>query len=162
MASSKEPKFTIVRDTREQQPWSFRATDYCLGHIDKKIDHGDYAIEGFEHLCFIERKASEIELANNITEKRFPKLLLESEKYKYRYIICEFSLDKVLNFPYGSNLPKAVKRRIKISGAYILSKIQDYQIEHGIHIIFCDNKRQAQQFALALFKKIYKRENISV
>lgn len=151
---SKSLPFQVVRDTREQTPWSFRKTEYCLGTIDKKLDHGDYAIAGLEHLVFIERKASEMEVAGNIFEKRFEKLLLASEQYKYRYIICEFPISKLMNYPYNSDIPRAVKKRIKVRGGYLLSKIQQYQIEHGIHFVFCDNKSDAQKFTLSLLKKI--------
>lgn len=150
-----KPKFRIIRDTREQTPWSFRATDYCLGHTDAKVDHGDYSIEGLEHLVFLERKASAAEVAHNIIEKRFEKLLLEAENYRYRFIVCEFSLQDLLNYPHGCGLPKAVMNKIKIKPYFIMSKIHDYQIKHGIHIIFCGNKTNAQQFTLSLFKKIF-------
>lgn len=152
--------FTVIRDTREQTPWTFRKTDYCTGTIDEKVDHGDYAIAGLEHLMFIERKATEIELAGNVFEKRFPKLLKAAEEYRYRYIICEFSLDKLLNYPHGSDLPRAVKKKIRVSGPLLLSKIQSWQIDHGIHVVFCDNKSYAQKFTLSLFKKIANREGL--
>lgn len=152
--------FTVVRDTREQKPWTFRKTEYCTGTIDQKLDHGDYAIEGLEHKIFIERKASEVEIAGNVIEKRFPKLLLAAEKYEYRFIICEFSLDRVLNYPFGSDLPASVKKRIKVRGPYLLSNIQNWQINHGIHVVFCDNKSYAQKFTLSLMKKIAKMEGL--
>lgn len=149
-----KPKFRIIRDTREQTPWSFRATDYCLGHTDAKVEHGDYSIEGLESLIFLERKACATEIAHNMIEKRFEKLLNESLNYKYRYIICEFSLQQLLNYPHGSGLPKSVIKKIRIKPFFIMSKIHEYQIKYGIHVVFCENKVYAQQFVLSLFKKI--------
>lgn len=154
-----DDKFTIIVDTREQTPWKFRASKYCDGAVVKKVDHGDYSLQGLEHLIFIERKASPAEIANNLIGKRFFNLLLKSEKYKYRYIICEFPLSKVLNYPHGCGLPKSVVKKIRVSGAFIISKLIEIQIEHGVQIIFCDNANHAQKFTLALFKKIFKREN---
>lgn len=150
-----KPKFRIIRDTREQTPWSFRATDYCLGHVTAKIDHGDYSIEGLEHLIFLERKASAAEVAHNMLEKRFDKLLLESEKYRYRYIICEFPVSHLLNYPHGAGLPSSVVKRIRLKPAFVMSKLHSYEINHGIHVVFCQDKVYAQQYVLSLFKKIW-------
>lgn len=154
-------KFRIVCDTREQTPWHFNASKYCLGTTISKVNHGDYTIEGLEDKIFLERKASAAEIAHNVFEKRFDKLLLESEKYKYRYIICEFPLSHLVDYPHGSGLPKSVIRKIRVSGALLLSKIFDYQINHGINIVFCDNNLYAKQFVLSLFKKIHKIEGLS-
>ena len=54
--------FTIIIDTREQQPWSFE--DYVVAN--KKLDTGDYSIEGLQDVFAIERKKSINEIANNI------------------------------------------------------------------------------------------------
>ena len=157
MASEKD-KFTIIVDTREQTPWKFRAGAQCEGTVIQKVEHGDYSIKGLEHLVFIERKAAPQEIASNVIAKRFERLLLNAEKYKYRYIICEFPVSKVINYPHGCGLPKSVIKRVRLSGSFILSKLIEISIEHGIHIVFCDSPSHAQKFAMSLMKKIVSRE----
>jgi len=49
------PEFTLVIDTREQQPM-FRKPPKGLEIVDKKLDNGDYSVLGFEDKIFIERK----------------------------------------------------------------------------------------------------------
>lgn len=44
--------FTIIIDTREQQPWEFEH----YSTASRKLDTGDYSIEGLENLFTIERK----------------------------------------------------------------------------------------------------------
>lgn len=44
--------FTIIVDTREQQPWTFE--EYVVAN--KKLDTGDYSIEGLQDFFAIERK----------------------------------------------------------------------------------------------------------
>ena len=153
-------KFHILVDTREKTPWNFRASEYCSGSTTGKVEHGDYSILGMEHLIFLERKASPSEIAQNVLEKRFDKLLLNAEKYRYKFIDCEFSFEKLLNYPYGNGLPSSVVKRIKLRGSFLLSRLQHYCLEHNINIVFCDNKSYAQQYTLSLFKKIAEREGI--
>jgi ERCC4-type nuclease len=57
--------FTIIVDTREQKPWSFENYTTAI----RKLDTGDYSIEGLEHLLCIERKRSVSEIANKIMQK---------------------------------------------------------------------------------------------
>ena len=58
---SKHDDFTIIIDTREQQPWTFE--HYTTAN--RKLDTGDYSVEGLENLLAIERKKSINEIANN-------------------------------------------------------------------------------------------------
>ena len=68
MAKSKP--FTIIKDTREQDGYTFESSSSryhtCNGMISRKLDTGDYSIEGLEDKLCIERKASVVEFANNV------------------------------------------------------------------------------------------------
>lgn len=153
-------KYTIICDTREKTPWSFKETETCTGSIIKKVDYGDYSIAGLEDLIFIERKATPSEIAGNITEARFKKLLKTASSFKYKFIICEFSLPNLLSFPYSSSLPKRIVKTIRIKGPFILSQLQNYSIEYGMNVVFCDNALNAQKYVESLFKKINEIENV--
>ena len=63
----------------------------------------------------LERKKTVGEIANNITEKRFPDVLDRLASFKYPFMLLEFDMSKVLNFPVGSELPERVWSKIKIS-----------------------------------------------
>ena len=66
-------RFQIIKDTREKKGhgWWYDENAYCSGTTVSKVDIGDYAIEGMEHLLCIERKESVAEFAGNCSEKRF-------------------------------------------------------------------------------------------
>ena len=56
----KSPPYTVIRDTREQEGYTFekftgRYTS-CNGMIIKKLDTGDYSLVGLEDKLCIERK----------------------------------------------------------------------------------------------------------
>ena len=124
----KDPDFTIVVDTREQQPWSF--DHFAKAH--KKLDTGDYSIDGLQHLLAIERKKSVSEFANNIVESRFKDVIIRLSQLKYSFLLLEFDLEDVLIYPIGSTVPKRMWDKIKISPAFLLKNILELQLEHNI------------------------------
>lgn len=150
-------EFTIIVDTREQKPWNFS------NHItaNHKLDTGDYSVEGLENILAIERKRNVAEFANNITEKRFKDVIDRLSKIPHSFILFEFDFDKVMSFPIGSDIPKKIWDKIRISPSFIIKNIIDLQIEHNINTIFCGNSANAEIIALAIMKKIY-RENKNV
>lgn len=152
-------KYNIVVDTREQHPIDCSEFASCAGVIDKKLDYGDYAIEGLESLIFIDRKASVAELAGNITKARFKKLIDKAADFKYKYLLLEFSAEEVLNYPYGSGLPKSVMKKIRVRGPYVMSSLLEYASHHNIQILFCTNRLCAKKILSSLLDKIYAEES---
>jgi len=144
-------EFTIIIDTREQQPWDF--PEHTVAH--KKLDAGDYSIEGLENILAIERKKSVNEIANNIVESRFKDAILRLSQHKYSFLLLEFDIENVLNYPIGSNLPKRLWDKVKITPAFLMKHIVDWQIVHNIKVIFCGSSSNAEKVAQYLLTKIH-------
>lgn len=142
----------IIIDTREQKPWSF--DEHSTAH--RKLDTGDYSVEGLEHLLAIERKRNVAEIANNITESRFKDVIDRLKAFKYAFILLEFDLNNVLEYPIGSTIPKRLWSKIRISPQYILKHLTDLQVEHNIHVLFCGSSSNAEKLALSIMKRVYK------
>jgi hypothetical protein len=151
---NKDP-FTIIIDTREQIPWEFELHNTAK----QKLDTGDYSILGFEDIIAIERKKSVSELATNLSESRFNDVLERLSKIKHPYMIFEFSLEEVYNFPVGSDIPKRLWDKLKISGNYIVKRLIEIQLKYNIQIVFCDYPSNAEKFSISLIKRIYERYN---
>tara|TARA_E500000331_G_scaffold355453_1_gene410987 strand:+ start:2949 stop:3425 length:477 start_codon:yes stop_codon:yes gene_type:complete len=147
----KNEDFRIIVDTREQQPWSFE--DYSTSIA--KLDTGDYSIEGLEEIICIERKKSVSEVANNITESRFKDVINRLKEIKYPFVLLEFDLYDVLRYPVGSNVPKRMWSKIRISPAFIMKNILDLELKHNIHVIFCGDEVNASKLAGMIFKRMY-------
>jgi ERCC4-type nuclease len=122
---SNEDNFTVVIDTREQHPWEFPDN----AKANKKLDTGDYSILGFENIIAIERKKSVSELATNLSESRFKDVLERLSKIKHAYMVFEFDIDEVYSFPVGSDIPKKLWDKLRISGNYIIKRLIDIQEE---------------------------------
>ncbi len=148
--------FTIIVDTREQQPWDF--AHYATAH--RKLDTGDYSIEGLENTVCIERKKSASEFANNIVESRFVDVVSRLSNIKYSFLLLEFDLEDLLVYPIGSTVPKKLWNKIKITPAFLVKNILELQINHNIIVYFCGDSSNAQKMAEYILKKIYYIEEI--
>lgn len=151
-------KFTILVDSREQQEIMW-PKDECYDQIiTTKLTTGDYTLAGFEDKLIIERKANVAEIAQNITEDRFPRLLERMTAAKYKFMVFEFGLDDVMIYPVGSSIPKHMWNKIRIKPSFILSFLTKIQVRYGIHILFCGDRENAAIMTLKLMKTIYAQE----
>lgn len=145
--------FTIIVDTREQKPWTF--DDHSVAN--RKLDTGDYSVEGLEKIFTIERKRSVSEIAGNISEKRFYDELDRMRDFKHKFILLEFSLNSVLDYPVGSTVPKKLWNTLKITGKYILKYLTEISIKYDVHIIYCGSSDNAEEMALSIMKRMVER-----
>ena len=143
--------FNVIIDTREQHPWQFETIEKTMA----KLDTGDYSLKGFEDLFCIERKGSVSEFANNITEKRYVDVVERLSKVKYSFLLLEFDLYDLLRYPEGSNVPKRIREKIRITPKFLLKKINELQIMHNIKVVFCGDPISAEIMALSIMRKIY-------
>ena len=149
----KQDEFTIVVDSREQMPWEFGYHTTSK----RKLDTGDYSIEGMESIFTIERKMSVSEIANNITENRFKDVLNRLSKIPHAYMIMEFDIEDIYTFPVGSDIPKKLWDKLRIKGHYIMRVLLEAQLNHNIHILFCGDATNAERTAVSLMKRIYEK-----
>lgn len=152
----KNEQFTIIVDTREQQPWMF--DNYVVA--SKKLDTGDYSIEGLEHLLAVERKKSISEFANNITETRFKDVVERLSNIKYAFLLLEFDLEDVLIYPVGSTVPRRLWDKIKISPSFIMKHLLELQINHNIKVVFCGDASNAEKMAESILRKVHYIERV--
>ena len=141
--------FNVIIDTREQHPWQFETIEKTMA----KLDTGDYSLKGFEDLFCIERKGSVSEFANNVTEKRYVDVVERLSKVKYSFLLLEFDLYDLLRYPEGSNVPKRIREKIRITPKFLLKKINELQIMHNIKVVFCGDPISAEIMALSIMRK---------
>ena len=147
---NKYDDFTIIVDTREQQPWTFE--NHAVSN--RKLDTGDYSIDGLENILGIERKKSISEFANNITESRYQDVVSRLSQLKYSFLLLEFDLEDVFIYPIGSTVPKRMWSKIKISPAFIIKNILELELSHNIKVMFCGNSNNAQKMAEYILRKV--------
>lgn len=156
MIHPKAPQYVVVKDTREQEGYFFNEFNTCKGMVERKLDTGDYTIDGLENKICIERKGCIEELAVNLGQKKHA-FLDEIERMKtfdHKFLILEFDLEDLLKFPDESRIPNKNKSSLKITGKYILKCLMEFQIYDGIQVVFCGNKHNAFLLVSSLLKRL--------
>tara|TARA_B100000073_G_C23666343_1_gene546716 strand:+ start:163 stop:672 length:510 start_codon:yes stop_codon:yes gene_type:complete len=161
--AGKAPAYTVIKDTREQDGYTFESFTgrytSCNGMIVEKLDTGDYSLKGLEDRLCIERKGRISELAINLgkDKARFMREIERMTEFEFRFLVLEFSLDDVLKFPEGADIPDRNMAKVRITGKYILKMLIEIQMDHNIPIYFCDNKRNAKYLINSIFKRVNER-----
>tara|TARA_A100001201_G_scaffold143348_1_gene144617 strand:+ start:1516 stop:1983 length:468 start_codon:yes stop_codon:yes gene_type:complete len=153
----RQKKYNVIKDTREQKGWDFSDSASCSGTTIGKLDTGDYSLEGYEEILSIERKGSISEFARNITEKRFERELERMVEYKYRYVILEFNMRDIMDYPHGSGIPYSKRKYIKIKGPFILKRTLELGMKYNVHILFCG--AYGKEVASSIFKRVVELES---
>jgi len=150
------PNYKVIKDTREQDGWFFSEYDKCLGMQVKTLHTGDYTMEGFEDIICVERKGCVSEIAMNLGKKKnaFQAEMQRMKDYEFSFLICEFDMDDILKYPEGSNVPKSLRDKVKVTGKYILKCLMEFQVYYDTKIMLCGNKSNAFLVCNSLFKRL--------
>ena len=139
MAKYKQaPSYTVIRDTREQEGYYFSEFNTCAGMVDRKLDTGDYSIDGLEDKICIERKGCVEELAQNLGSKKqtFLREIERMQDFPHKFIILEFSLEDLIKFPKETRIPIKNKASVKITGKYMLKCLVEFELYNNVHVLF--------------------------
>lgn len=147
-------KFEVLRDTREkdQKGWIFPASGNCLGTVDQKLDTGDYTLRGYEAKFIVERKGSISEFAKNLVEKRFDRELVRLESFQYPFIVLEFELWDVVNWPMSSGIPEEKWPDLVLTPKIIMCKLNELQLKYKTKVILAGE--HGLEFTYSLMKRV--------
>lgn len=157
---NKAPPYTVIKDTREQDGYTFEKFNgryaSCNGMVVRKLDTGDYSLVGLEDKVCIERKGRVSELAINLGKDkyRFMREIERMKEFPFRFLILEFSLEDVMDFPERSDIPEEKWDSIKVTNKYMLKMLIEFQMYDDIHVIFCGNKKNAKLVVNSILKRV--------
>ena len=134
-------KYRIIVDTREQKPL-FTGKSVVV----KKLDTGDYSIEGFEDKIALERKEP-LDLFQTLTHghKRFKKELERALKLDYFALIVETNLVSVEDKSFDGAF------YTKMKGFVILKIVFTLHMKYGVNVFFVNGRREAKRLVRYLF-----------
>ena len=156
----KAPAYTVIKDTREQEGYTFESFEgrytSCNGMVVQKLDTGDYSLVGLEDKLCIERKARVSELAGNLgkDKHRFLREIERMKDFPFKFLILEFSLEDLVKFPVGSDVPESRWNSLKISNKYMIKMLVEFQLHDNIHVVFAGNKRNAKMIINSILKRV--------
>lgn len=149
---SPENRFVVVKDTREQHGWNFNVGKSCAGMEIGTLKTGDYSLRGFETLLTIERKGSVEEFAGNITQDRFERELERMRDFPYAFLVLEFTMDDLLRFPQGCNIPPQKLPYIRVKGPFLMRRLVEIQVRYPVKVILAG--RHGQDIAHQIFRRV--------
>lgn len=151
-----DKQYLIKKDTRERtkdgNSWEFSSSANCLGMEICKLDTGDYTLAGYENILCIERKGAISEFAKNICEARFERELVRMDAFHFAYLILEFTMDDILDFPYTSTIPKNKWKYLRVTNYFILRRLNEIMLKHKVKPILCG--AHGKEVASSLFKLV--------
>ena len=123
---------------------------------DWGLKTGDYTARGLEKSLVIERKASTGEIAMNLGQKKnaFEAEMERMSKFRWAYIVCEFSIDDIMSFPENSGIQKKRWQYMRMNGKYIWKRIREIEEEFGVVFLFFDNKHDAEDKVVRIFDEV--------
>ncbi len=148
------PKPVLIQDTREKQPWDFEGDEKFAEVKVKKLDYGDYSIEGLEDVICIERKANANELFQNFSANK-ARIIAEMERMqacKLRFLVVEQTLEQLL---YTKSYFVVTGGRMRgnnprYAPAVVINGLQELMMQYGVHVIFGGKKAKAMAKGLLL------------
>lgn len=155
----KKNKFRVLRDTNEKENfgWWFEEDDRCEGTTTSNLFTGDYTIGGAEDIFVIERKRNTAEFATNIYEKRFEDELKRMEEFRYPFLILEFTIEDLVQFPKNSGIPESKWGQLKVTNKMLIKRYLEIDCEYRTKIILAGPF--GAPVAFSLFKRIHEQTN---
>lgn len=135
-------KYSIIRDSREKpnQGWVFQPDERIISTQIKALKEGDYTIEGLENKVIIERKGGLSEFAKNVIEDRFERELERLKVYPFSFLLLEFSMEDLIDYPKSLKLPSYMKNKISLTGRFLLKRVIEIDMKYPTKILFVGSK----------------------
>ena len=143
------PRPTLIIDSMEQRPYSFRAFRKWFASIKRrKLPNGDYSIAGLEDQVAVEKKSLP-DLFNcfspNGSREAFVQACERLSKLEFAALVIEGSITKILRATEFSSMhPNAV-----------FGTIQALAVRWGIQPWFAPTRALAEEIAACLLHKAY-------
>jgi len=149
MPTTKIPDPVIIVDTREQKPFSF----YGCETTRRKLETGDYSIEGLTHRVAVERKSIP-DLINSLTNdrERFMREVKRMTEMKRDHqkddghlvlVVVEGTLQDIRVLSEGSGA----------SFNSILASLASLHASWGLPVVFCNDRWMATTYTKELLIK---------
>jgi len=132
----------IIIDTREQKPYKFYGNDV----IHKKLDTGDYSIEGFENIFATERKSLN-DYTQSITSgrERFENEVERGSELEEFSVIIEASEDEVRQGNYRS----------QVAPLSCINTAKAWSDRYNVEFIWADSRAVAKALTLQKLNEWY-------
>ena len=146
-------KLKLIIDTREQNPLCFRTSKLIEAVETKKLNVGDYSIEGYEDKIAIERKSA-IDLFGSLGKghARFKRELERAEGMDYFGILVDASFSAIKSKDFDNS------HFSKMKGHVIIQICMTLKLKYNIDVVFCKDRTESASYVRELFKAYMKQQ----
>jgi ERCC4-type nuclease len=144
----------ILQDIKEKIPWDFTLYSDVSAQKVKYMKTGDYTVEGHEKSICIERKRTTGEISLNLGSKykQFKDEFDRMQAFEHRFVICEFPLWLIMDFPKNSGIPKFKWKYLRVNGKFLYNRFMELSNEYNVPVCFTNSSLEAQDLAIALIR----------
>lgn len=141
----------IIIDTREQHPFEFRPSKEIEGSVIRKLDIGDYSIEGYEDKIAIERKSPQ-DLFKSVGKdhKRFRREIERAKGLDYFAIIIEAPFSVIQTKSFNDS------HYCQMLGDTVIQICYAFKFKYGCDVIFCQSRSEAISIIRNIFRAYLK------
>lgn len=128
----------LIIDTREQNPLQFSRCRSITEYLVKKLDVGDYSMEGYEDKIAIEKKTV-LDLFSTLGKghSRFKKELERAQELDYFALVIEESYNNIRTKTFPNSF------RTKMMGYVVTKLLHTMMIKYNVHVMFAKDKWEA-------------------
>lgn len=124
--------FTIVVDTREQEPYEFPCNT-----ISHKLEAGDYSVEGFESRIVVERKSLQDFVSTVVHQRdRFVRELVRLSAHHHACVVVEADMTFLLRRGEA----------FRVSAEAIMGASLWIETDYGVPVHWCGSRQGACWF----------------
>jgi len=136
-----EMDFRIIIDTREQEGWTFDCPT-----IRRKLDAGDYSVDGLESAVAVERKSLKDFVSTVIHDfVRFAAELEKLSSLEAACVVVEADLDDVLRGLAADECRGASPESVMGAAVHV-------SLRYGVPVFWCGSRQAARAFADAFLR----------
>ena len=133
--------FRIIIDTREQEGWTFDCPT-----IRRKLDAGDYSVDGLESAVAVERKSLKDFVSTVIHDfARFAAELEKLSSLEAACVIVEADLDDVLRGLAADECRGASPESVMGAAVHV-------SLRYGVPVFWCGSRQAARAFTDAFLR----------
>ena len=147
-------EFTIIKDSREKLDYNF--DKYDVNTETKKLDTGDYAIQGYEDFFAIERKTDE-DFLSSITKDRFKDELGRADVFVKPMTIVVEAPWREFKFSTGSSYENKFSDIHPNSVKGAKNKLPNY---YNIEFKFVEGRPEGEELTYNKLKEFYETINL--
>ncbi len=133
--------FRIIIDTREQEAWTFDCPT-----IRRKLDAGDYSVDGLESAVAVERKSLKDFVSTVIHDfARFAAELEKLSSLEAACVVVEADLDDVLRGLAADECRGASPESVMGAAVHV-------SLRYGVPVFWCGSRQAARAFTDAFLR----------